>query len=218
MKLLLTSQGIQEEIKPVFLSMLPKPAKDISVSFVTTAAYGEDKDPSWLNIYRDQLRELGIDDIEDLDLKDKSIEYLKTHVSNKDIIFVNGGNSFYLLEQVKKSGFDKLINSFKNGNKIYVGISAGSYIACPTIEQSTWEHQDRNRYGLKDLTALNLIPFLITAHYVESYRPIIEKAVKTTKYSVVALNDNQAILVEDNRYKLVGDKTKNFFNNFQENW
>ena len=218
MKLLLTSQGIQEEIRTTFLSLLSKPPKDILVSFITTEAYGEDKHPTWLNVYKDQLRECGIFNIEDLDLKDKTEDYLNTNLFNKDIIFVNGGNSFYLLDQVKKSGFDKIIRSFKSINKIYLGVSAGTYIACPTIEQATWNHQDKNNYEIKDLSALNLIPFIITAHYIDSYKSIIKKAATITEYPIVALNDHQAILVENNRYKLVGDNAKNFFNNFRENW
>lgn len=76
-KLLLTSQGIQQELKQTFLSLLSKPAKDISVSFVTTAAYGEENDPDWLEVYRKQLRDCGIKDIEDLDLKNKTQKELK---------------------------------------------------------------------------------------------------------------------------------------------
>lgn len=100
----------------------------------------------------------------------------------------------------------------------HIGISAGSYICCPTIEQSTWKHADRNKIGLKDLTALNLVPFLITAHFEEKHRLIIEKMAKTTDYPIVALNDTQAILVDRGKYKLVGDDDKEFFNRFKEYW
>ena len=45
-KLLLTSAGIVPEIRKEFLSLLPqkKPEKN-KVAFITTAAYGETKDP-----------------------------------------------------------------------------------------------------------------------------------------------------------------------------
>ncbi len=128
---------------------------------------------------------------------------------------MNGGNTFYLLKHVRRSGFDKVVKNLIKQGKIYLGVSAGSYIACPTIEAATWKHQDRNRVGMTDFEALNLVPFLISAHYTEKYRLIIEEAVKKTKYSVVALNDEQAVLCVDDDYKIVGNGEKLTYNNFQ---
>jgi len=216
-KLLLTSQGLPAELKDVFLSLLVKPPSETKVSFIITAAYGEETQPKWLEIYRQQLRTYGINQIEDLDIKNKNQTELEKIIANKDIIFVNGGNTFYLLKWVKKTGFDKIIKDHVESGKLYIGISAGSYIACPTIEQSNWKHQDRNKVGITDFTALNLVPFIITAHYEEKYRSVIENAAKSTRYPIVALNDKQAMLVEDNNYKLVGEKHKLFFNGFEEN-
>jgi len=117
---------------------------------------------------------------------------------------------------MRKSGFDKLLPKLLEESKLYVGVSAGSYIVCPTIEAATWKHPERNRIRLKDLTGLNLVPFLLTAHFEEKYRPILEKASKTTKYHIVALYDTQAVLVENSKYKIVGKGKKEFFNNFKE--
>lgn len=219
-KLLLTSQGLPLELKEVFLSFLPKPPKETSVAFITTAAYGECKNLTWLNVYRKQLRMYGIKDIEDLDLREKTKKELENILENKDIIFVNGGNTFYLLYWVRKSGFDKILSRLLEQGKIYIGISAGSYLICPSIEHGLWKQKfkDRNKIGLKDFSGLNLIPFLIIAHFEDKYRPHIKKEAKTTKYPIVALNDTQAILVEEKKYKLVGKGKKAFFNGFKEKW
>jgi len=214
-KLLLTSQGIQKDFQEVFLTLLSKQSKDIRVSFVTTAALGEEKNPQWLTIYRDQLKSLGISNIEDLDIRGKTYELLQNILCEKDIIFMNGGNSFYLLKWIKESSFDNLLPRLLNKGVIYVGVSAGSYICCPTIEQSTWKHQDRNKVGLKDFSALNLVPFLISAHYEEKYKTIIEQAAKTTKYPIVTLNDAQAVLVIDNAYEIVGKGNSIFLNGYK---
>ena len=128
MKLLLTSQGLPSKLKETFVSLLHKPTSEIKLSFITTAAYGDYKNPKWLNVYRKQLNNYGIQQIEDLDLKDKNQKELETILKDKDIIFVNGGNSFYLLYWVRKSGFDKLLPQFLNQGTLYIGVSAGSYI------------------------------------------------------------------------------------------
>jgi len=215
-RLLLTSQGIQPELEDVFLICLHKTPDRNRVSFITTAAYGEEEDPKWLDIYKKQLQDCSIRTIEEFDLKDKTQKEVSEELFDKDIIFVNGGNTFYLLYWIRKSGFDKLLPNLLEEGKLYVGVSAGSYIVCPTIETATWEHADRNKIGLRDLTGLNLVPFLITAHFEEKYRSVIEKTAKTTKYPIVALYDTQAVLVEDTIYKVVGKGRKEFFNEFKE--
>lgn len=217
-KLLLTSQGLQPELKEVFLSLLNKPAYEVSVSFITTAAYGDSDNPKWLEIYRNQLRDVGITKIEDLDLKNKSQQELEKILAKKDIVFVNGGNAFYLLYYIKQSGFDKLLPKLLDQGKLYLGISAGSYVVCPVIEQTMWKFHHKNIVGLKDFTGMNLVPFIITAHFEEKNRTTIQKNAKLTKYPLVAINDKQAILVEDDKYKLIGSNEREFFSGFRENW
>lgn len=66
MTLLLTSAGIKDGFKDVFLSLLPKSPKDISVSYIITAAFGEEGEKLWINYAKKDLQSLGISDIEDL--------------------------------------------------------------------------------------------------------------------------------------------------------
>src|SRR3989338_9032007 len=95
--LLLTSGGIVPEVKDYFISLLPKKNLEQNrVAFVTTAAYGESKNPTWMERERQRLYGCGIKEIEDVDLKDKTQNDLERMLLNKDLIFVNGGNSFYL--------------------------------------------------------------------------------------------------------------------------
>ncbi len=215
--LLLTSGGIVPEVKDYFLSLLPKKPEENKVAFVTTAAYGETKNPAWMEKDRQLLYGCGIKHIEDLDLKDKTQVDLLRILADKDIVFVNGGNTFYLLKWVRESGFDKVLPGFLKRGGLYVGVSAGSYIACPTIEQATWEHQDRNRVGITDFTALNLVPFLITAHFEEKYGLIIVQAAKKTDYPIVALTDQQAIVVRGKKVQIIGEGKKQYWNRFKEN-
>src|SRR3989344_4527571 len=216
-RLLLTSQGIQPELEDVFLSCLGEAPERKRVSFITTAARGEGTYyPKWMDIYKKQLEGCGIKNIEEMDLKGKTPRDTRQALSDKEIIFVNGGNTFYLLHWARKSGFFELLPELLKEGKFYVGVSAGSYIVCPTIEAATWKRQDRNMIGLKDLTGLNLIPFLISAHFEEKYRPTIERAARNTAYPIVALYDTQAVLVEDSIYKVVGTGKREFFNGFKE--
>lgn len=209
MKLLLTSAGVSESFKDTFLTLLDKDPKNTSVLCVNTASYGEKSDKSW-------IENLGITAIEDLDIRGKTEDELRTIVSEKDILLVNGGNTFFLMKYVKETGFDKVIKEHVGKNKLYMGISAGSYICCPTIEHAHWKHADRNRVDLKDLTGLNLVPFFVVAHFAEDVRGEVEEKSKNVTLQVVALSDTQAVLVENSSVKVIGEGKKEFFNGFLE--
>ena len=202
--------NVREEI----IKILPKPASQIKLAHIITASKPE-PDKNYMIKDKEGMKNLGFD-VEDIDIEGKNEKQLKKMLKEKDIICVQGGNTFYLLRAVRKSGFDRVVKDYISQGKIYIGISAGSYIACPTIVQSTWIHQDRNRFGLTDFTALDLVPFIIIAHFKEKYRKIVENGAETTRYPLVALHDTQAIFVENNKWKVVGRDKREFFNGFTE--
>lgn len=174
-KLLLTSAGfLNHKIGQKFLDLAGKPASQIKIIFIPTASRTE-RELKHVKESREELIEIGIREgnIKTLDLNRK-ISY--DEVSDFDVIYVCGGNTFYLLYKVMESGFDKIIKRFVEDGGVYVGVSAGSYIVCPTIETATWKHADRNDIGLTDLTALNLVTFLITAHFEPKYKDVVEDA------------------------------------------
>lgn len=212
-KLFLTSNGLPEETRSIFLKFFGKNPKQSKVAFIPTASDPEGN-KSYVEKDKKVLREIGFE-IREVDLKNENELSLLEKMSDCDIIFVEGGNTFYLLDKVRKSGFDKVIGKLLDQGKIYVGVSAGSYIACSTIEAAGWKHADRNLLNLIDLAALNLVPFLISAHFEESMRTVIANV--KTKYPYVALYDTQAILVEGGKYKVIGSGPKEFFNEFEEN-
>jgi peptidase E len=58
--------------------------------------------------------------------------------------------------------------------------------------------------GLTDFTALNLVPFLLSVHYVDDYKEILKEAMSKTKYKVRILTDKQAIFIIGDEIKFVG--------------
>jgi len=81
-----------------------------------------------------------------------------------------------------------------------------------TQRKINWKHADNNIIGLKNLKGLNLVPFLITAHFEEKLRSIIEQSAKNTKRQVIALTDEQAVLINGKSMKIIGKGKKNIFN------
>ncbi|OFY37448.1 MAG: hypothetical protein A2Z69_03375 [Bacteroidetes bacterium RBG_13_44_24] len=177
----------------------------IKLAYITTASKGA-KNMNYIEIHKKKLSESGIN-FEEIDIDRKNEDELRKLLKDKNAIWVEGGNTFYLLKAVQESGFNRVIKEQIEKGVIYIGSSAGSYIMCPTIEMSTWKKpgEEKERFGITDLAALNLIPFLIKAHYNPSLEEFLKEKLANTKYPVKILKDGQAILVEGNTYKLVGD-------------
>lgn len=186
---------------------------DKPIAYITTASYGKKLDGSrsdraYIHRCIDKMNKnnIGFDEIllEDLVGKDP-YEVLKKY----DYVYVSGGNTFYLLSVARQVGFDKAITKLINEGLTYLGSSAGSYITCPTIEMATWSPNDRfDRHGIDGLTGLNLVPFLVKAHYMEEKKPHILKGMKESNFETLVLTDDQAILYEDGNVSYFGNQEK----------
>lgn len=194
--LLSSSKFIQKDLKPV----IGKALSDLRIAHIINASKGKGvSNLAYLERTKDIFkRNCGY--YEDLDLDGKNEDQLRNILKNFNAVFVNGGSTFYLLKSIRESGFDKVIKELLLEDFVYMGASAGSYVACPTIEMATWKHQDKyDHYGLTDFTAMNLVPFLMTVHYIPELHDLLKVKISETNYPVKILNDEQALLIKGNK-------------------
>ena len=190
-----------DKIKP----LLPDVPNKLEVAFVLTAS-NPYKDKSWLYRDRDKLVEMGFK-VKDVDIEGKTQEVLKKELSGIDVLFVSGGNTFYLLEKARESGFDKLAKELINQGTVYVGSSAGSVFVCPTIAFVEGLDDPKIAPSLTSHEGLNEVDFLLMPHYgddeyKETYKKILEKW-KDKGYKLKLLSNNEAIIVEGDKSKVV---------------
>ncbi len=205
--LLLTSGGMPQ-MKDEIIKLLQKPAYDVTVAFVNTAyKYRLKDEPDIENIDLNIMKELGFN-VEEIDIEGKNQSQLMKLFEVKDIIFVAGGNTFYLLNAMRRSGFEKVIRKLLKSGKVYIGVSAGSVVAGRTIKTVGWKNADKNIVGLKDLKGLNLVPFDLFVHYTPEWVDVIKQQIKNPKKrakNLKIITDDQAILVQGNEVDLIGD-------------
>lgn len=197
MKILLTSQGFTTDvIKKKFFEIVGKKPSEISIAFIPTAAY-PNANKSWVKQTREDLLKTGIKSLVDVDLKKHKDEELYKKLKQFDVIFVNGGNTFSLLYWVKKSGFDKVIKRLLKEGKTYVGLSAGTIIASPTIEVANWKGMDdSNVVKLDNLNSLGLVNFYIFVHYLDKWENLVNQQEIKLDGKLTCLTDQQAVTEE----------------------
>ncbi len=199
-KLLLTSAGFENpKIGTKFLEIIGKPASEIKIIFIPTAAVTEGE-KYYVGKCKKELLEVGIDEenIKVLDL-DHQISY--SEVAGFDVIYVCGGNTFYLLNMVRKTGFDKVIKQFLEKGKVYMGVSAGSILMGPNIEIA--KLGDKNECGVTNFTGLGYIDSSISPHYNDDEHKKVEDFKKKANYPILPLTDNQALLILDKKTEII---------------
>jgi dipeptidase E len=84
-------------------------------------------------------------------------------VAGADAIFVGGGNTFRLLDSLHRSGLVAVIRQRVAQGMPYVGSSAGSNVACPTLKTT----KDMPIVEPPSFEALNLVGFQISPHFLD---------------------------------------------------
>ncbi|MFH0951909.1 MAG: Type 1 glutamine amidotransferase-like domain-containing protein [Patescibacteria group bacterium] len=181
-----------------------KPKDKIRWAHIITAG-GSVPDTTYLIKHRKRLTDLGWDS-QELDIKGKKPAELRAFLADKDAINMDGGNSYFLIKCIRESGFADVLNEFLERGGVYCGSSAGAYVACPTIEQAGWKDPKKfNHHGVTDLTGMNLVPFIVCAHYRPEMKELLAPSIATAKYEVKILTDQQAIVVRDDEYEVITD-------------
>jgi dipeptidase E len=98
-----------------------------------------------------------------------SVEGLHLHpdpasaVSAAEAVFVGGGNTFRLLRSLRRAGLLGPLRDRVRAGLAYLGSSAGTNLACPTIRTTN----DMPILDPGGLGALGLVPFQINPHYLD---------------------------------------------------
>ena len=173
------------------------------VVFIFTAKNLE-KVPFFVVSDKNTLENLGLI-VDELEVSRASQVEVENKIANADYIFVAGGNTFFLLQELKRTGAVKVIAEHINKGKMYLSTSAGSIIVSKDIEYI--KHFDSIKAAPKlknDFSALGIIDFHIVPHCT-SFKKATEKilAEYSEKIDLRPIHDKQAIIVKDNQVEIV---------------
>jgi dipeptidase E len=138
-------------------------------------------------------------------------------VARADAIAVGGGNTFHLLRGLYKAGVVEAIAERVASGAPYVGWSAGSNVACPTIRTTN----DMPIVEPPSLNALGLVPFQINPHYTNEQLPNHRGETRDERLSefvhanpgvrVIGIREGTMLRVEGASMTLVGEHVARVF-------
>ena len=209
MKLFLSSEAIAPAQASAFAELVGKPPENTRIAIIENAADVEAGDKSWVEENRRAIQDSGFQ-VKFIDLNtykpDKRIE-LRSALENVDAIWLGGGNTYYLRWILKETGADDIIKELVKRGKVYGGGSAGAIMAGPTLK--FFETADDPKEAPVHMTdGLSLTNTVVVPHWQdEKYGPIIASIadkLETAGYSIEPITNEQALIIDGNRKRVVG--------------
>ncbi len=138
-------------------------------------------------------------------------------IENADAIVVGGGNTWQLVKLLQEKGLTKVIRKKVKKGTPYIGWSAGSNIACPTLRTTN----DMPIVQPEKFKTLNLVPFQINPHYLddnpanhggETREARINEFIEVNRdLFVVGLREGTMLLLEEKELVLMGTRKVRIF-------
>jgi dipeptidase E len=184
---------------------LPKSPRELNLAFINTAAEVEEGDHWWVKAEKDKLAAVGFP-VDEFSIKGMSITDIENKLADKQVIYFCGGNTFYLLDQVIKTGCDEIIKRKLNEGVIYIGSSAGSMIVGTRIDLMSGIDERSKAPDLKS-TGLGIIDLSILPHwgsdiFREGYCGDFE-SMYTEGVKIIPLTNQQYLWVKDESMQLI---------------
>ena len=131
-------------------------------------------------------------------------------VEQAEVIFIGGGNTFRLLKSLYDYDLIEPIRRAIAADAIYIGSSAGSIVASPTLKTT----KDMPIVQPRSFDALALVPFQISPHYLdpdpasthmgETQEERIQQFLEENDAPVVGLREGSMLRVRSGSIRLIG--------------
>ena len=189
--------------------LLKKAEPDLNgktVTYIPTAAIAEEIE-GMAEAETRMLEGLGLT-VDELEVSTASKDNVREKLAKNDMIFVGGGNTFFLLQELKRSGADQIIAREAEKGKLYIGESAGAIAACPDIGYSAEMDVPGKAPELTDYTGMGLVDFYVVPHMGHpemgpAANSIIEKY--SSLLGLKVIDDHQVILIEGDKMSILSE-------------
>lgn len=180
--------------------------KGKTITFIPTASIPESI-KFYVGAGRKALEKLGLT-VDELELTKAAAKDVSGKLCKNDYIYVTGGNTFFLLQELRKSGADKIMIDQIQSGKLYIGESAGSMIMAPNIEYAKAMDECKKAPELDSFTALGLVNFYPLPHHTNfPFKKAVERIIEKygAELELYPISNSQVILA-NGEHVIVADK------------
>lgn len=176
--------------------------------FITTAL--KDKihtNLEWHYENKCQMEKAGFH-FDEYDITGKTNQELVSDLSSYAAMYIEGGNSFFLLQESQKNGFGEFVKKRVEEGMVYLSTSAGTVIAGPTIEPVYQESRAILAPDLNGFEGYRLVDFVVMPHWGQEKRRDLfnnyrVKHIYNLDSPYILLNNHQYVEVKDNNYRII---------------
>jgi len=206
-RLLYSSYLIAPEHLQVLMKMVGEDPTRISIAAISNATDVEDDAAEWVSESEGSLTRDGAQ-VESIDLRQwrDTRADLRAKLANKDIIWLCGGNGFYLTWILRETGADEIIKELVRAGTVYAGWSAGAVVAGPTLrffepleDLSVVPAMVHDGLGLTDLVTL---PHYDMPEFGAGMKEA-ERHLNEAGFTTVPLIESQAIVIDGETHRVI---------------
>jgi dipeptidase E len=202
---------LTSQVRTVAASIASKLSEDVkkpAVYITTSFMYNDQSTPEKFAVQnRASLVSAGFN-LTDYDITGKSHEEIENDLSKYETMYVEGGNTAYLLKQSQQNNFGEYIKKRVENGMIYIACSAGSIVVGPDIISADRPGKTAKDYGVTDTTGFGLVNFVVMPHWGDPEKKTAYQDYKIPHaykedYPYIFLRDNQYFEVTDDWYIIV---------------
>ena len=184
-------------------SLIKEEIDNKKVAFIPTASLHEGY-TGYVGSARKLFKKLGAS-VTEIDISTEAYSTIQAVFEDADVIYFTGGNSFFLMDQLRKTETDELLKKELANGKLMISESAGAIICAPTIQCIEQMDEKPEDYSQEDNEGLDLIDFYVLPHYLTApFKKITERIMaEFSDLNICAINNHQAIIVNDEGSKVI---------------
>ena len=184
-------------------SLIKEEIANRKVVFIPTASLREGY-TGYVGSARKLFKKLGAA-VTEIDISTEAYSTIQSVFEDADVIYFTGGNSFFLMDQLRKTGTDELLKKELAKGKLMIGESAGAIICAPTIQYIEQMDEKPEDYSQEDDAGLDLIDFYVLPHYLTApFKKVTEKIMtEFSDLNLCPINNHQGIVIDGEGSKVI---------------
>lgn len=173
------------------------------VAFIPTASIHEGY-TGYVGSARTVFKKLGAE-LTEIEISTANVSDITQVFDAADIIYFTGGNSFFLIDQLRKTGTDTLLKQQLEKGKLFIGESAGAIVCAPELSYIEKMDPIPEDYSQSDYAGLGLINFYVLPHYLTApFKKVTADIMQSfSNIELCAINNAQALSIKDGVRKFV---------------